>query len=136
MLFVTTAAFLSCCLGLVSRKVEGKNLSAAEANRRLRIVGSPCQVPDNAANVDFQASYLRAVASFELPFEEFTNFCDARAWNLRRVDPQWPITTYDVDYKMLTIANGYYYKGSTHRGGYDAHYDIDRRRAWIDYSHH
>ena len=134
-LFVAAAAFGSCCIGRLVRSVEGKNLSAAEANRRLKYVDSYCEVPDGAMDVDLRASYMGTTMSFDMPFSEFAAYCSHRGWDLRQINPNWPEHTHDIDYKPLVITNGYYYRNLAPRGsGYQVYYDMGTRRAWIDYS--
>jgi hypothetical protein len=134
MLIVTAAAFGSCCLGVVFRRVEGKRLSAAEANRRLWLVHSYCRVPEDSTNIELRASYPGATVSFDMPFSGFARYCIARGWYLRQIDPTWPETMVDVDGKVLTISDGYYYRPPSGRGAYKAYYDRSRRRAWIYYT--
>ena len=134
MLLVTAAAFGSCCLGIAFRSAEGTNLSAAEANRRLKYVHSYCEVPDGATNVALRASYPGATVSFDMPFPEFASYCTDRGWHLRPIDPTLPETVFDVDGKMTTISNGNYYRPTPGTGAYAAYYDRSRRRAWIHYT--
>lgn len=135
MALVTGAAFCANWLGLAYRRVEGKNLSATEANHRLEIVGCWCRVPEGTTAVDLHANSRWAFISFDMPFADFARYCNGRGWHLRLIDPKWPKEVCDRPGRFVTIKHGYYYQGTTHRGGYDAYYDMDQRRAWIDHSH-
>jgi hypothetical protein len=137
MLLVTAAAFGSCCIGLAVRETHGTNLTAAEANKRLWLVRSYCEVPEGATDVYLRASYMRTAMSFEMPFSEFAAYCSDRGCYLRQIDPNWPQYTHDVDHKPLMITNGYYYrKVAANGGGYHVYYDMSTRRAWIHWSSH
>jgi hypothetical protein len=134
-LLVTAAAFGSCCIGLAVRETRGTNLTAEEANHRMRHVGPYCCVPEGATNIDLRAWYNATTMSFDMPFSDFAGYCAARDWHLRQIDPMWPQSTHDIDYKPLTITNGYYYRNRSHSGGgFDVFYDMSTQRGWIHYS--
>ena len=133
---VTSAAIASCCLGLMIRRVSATSLTADEANSKLFRVNAPRLVPKQATTVDLEAGYNFAYVSFELPIEQYREYCRERNWNLKRFEvppDRQPSCTQEFD-GGLTIGRGYYSDNSTHRGGIDTWYDLDRGRAWIQWA--
>ena len=110
-------------------------MTAEEANKQLWLVHSYCRVPDGATNVNLRASYMRTIMSFDRPFSEFASYCSGRRWYLQQIHPLFPEHTCDIDYKPLTITNGYCYRNVRRNGGgYRVYYDMSTRRAWIHWS--
>jgi hypothetical protein len=133
---VTGAAIGVCCCGVLVRRVNEKGLTADEANRRLEYVHCPRLVPRGATSVDVEASYNGAYVSFNFSLSEYQNLCRERGWDLRRFEvppDSQPSCTRARDF-TLTIRRGYFSDNSTHRGGFDTWYDLDRSRAWIAFA--
>lgn len=131
--FVTMAAFGSCCCGFLVREVEGKRLSPTVANKRLRYVGIHFRVPEIARNVDLRASYAGATISFDISFADYVAFCRLYGVDLRHIQPTRPQLVYDPSGKTINIVNGYYFVvGKRIDRQLRVYFDSDKDRAWVD----
>jgi len=96
-------------------------------------------MPSNAKRVNLDAGYFAARVSFECEEDDFREWTKQRGWTLNRYQGNESLnhTMLRVEFPDFpkNIENGYVFSNSSHRGGYDLFYDIDRRRAWLLYAH-
>jgi hypothetical protein len=140
MVFVVLCCFASFLLRAFTVTVSAESVGASRANRLLWDVGSPLQVPVTATNVTLWAWFRQAQASFEIDEKDLLDWTGKQNWKVE------PITGGHCKAMQIlsqcfepnfpeSIANGYSFSNSSHRGGWDVVYDRLERRAWVHYSH-
>jgi len=121
--------------------VSAENVSADRANKLLWHVGTPLQVPMAATNVTLRAGFLQARASFEIGEKDFLAWTRKWSWKVEPITKghckamQVLSDVFESSFPE-SIADGFSFSDSSHRGGWDVAYDRVERRAWVHYSHH
>jgi len=105
------------------------------ANRLLaRAWAPPFQIPDEATRVNVYAYSQGGEADFQISLQDFISWCTRRGWKVEHRTAPLPSPTIAFIIGPNTTRDGYYFSNSSHRGGWDAMYDVDLQRACVHYS--
>jgi hypothetical protein len=128
--------FCFCCgfFRLVAYEDVATDVSSQEANERFRRAWSFVRVPEAATHVNLYARYQGGGADFDISEKDFKNWCDERGWKVEHRTAPLPFSPIAFIIGPNTTRDGYYFSNSSHRGGWDAMYDVSLQRAWVHYS--
>ena len=105
------------------------------ANRILaRAWAPPFQIPEESTRVNVDAYSQGGEADFQVSQRDFISWCAKRGWKVEHRTAPLPSPPLSFIIGPNTTRDGYYFSNSSHRGGWDAMYDVDLQRAWVHYS--
>jgi hypothetical protein len=134
---ISVTLFCVFCGGLgrwVMYREEALEVSPEVANRILTRACTPLRIPTDATRVNVYAYSQGGEADFQISQRDFISWLIKRGWKVEHRTAPLPGPPLDFIIGPNTTRDGYYFSNSSHRGGWDAMYDVDLQRAWVSYS--
>jgi hypothetical protein len=139
LLLTTMCALSTCAARLVFRSLDGRGVTAQEANAAFGETVSLVRVPENARNVDYHARFQGGEASFDISEAEFLTWSETHSWDVSEFSLDGkPLSLWDLpSFAQHLPEDGrrvWYYSNASYRGGWSVLYDRKRGRGYIGYS--